>query len=342
MAGLVINSSFKMVSSQLAFGIGKSVLLIGKSSKAVPLQRASVLSESLASVGADSNLGRMIEAAMLQRCKTVYYIGLGTTIPSDKPYKKALIEGSKEGAYFAVVDDASEAILPEIKEYLDFCFANAIRGVVLAGGGTKEVEKANHYRIWITEDNLADRGGNPLPACVSAAALAGALTNESDLSLPFGGVVVRGYTLKEFKHVDSIRTTTEAGVLCFQQVGTDLQVYQGTTSYVDPAPNEDALKDPEVVCTVDEVVQTVEKVIFSKHNRTKISRLPDIKDTVYTVLSDTFAKQEKIYPPDAERIVAVPDPEKRGKANLRYHFNVVPGLKELEVSVTGEVTAQNS
>lgn len=341
MAGLTITSNFQMTSSQLSFGTGNGIVLIGKSTSAVDLKRASVLEDAKTELGESSNVAKMVEATMLQKAKNVNYIGLGSS-PDANAYKNALITGAgASGVYFYVVDDTSTTTIAEIKDFIAWCNTNGVKAVVLAGGDSAAVTEANHYRIWIVDDNLADNAGNAVPAYVAAAAVAGALSNESDLSVPFGGVVINGYTIKTTKHADTLRTQTEAGLMSFQKVGTEVQIFQGTTSYVpDVGAKDAALKDPEVVCTVDEVVTNVENTLLNKFQRTKMSRLGDIKDTIYMTLSD-MARREKIYAPDAERIVVDPDSETRGKANAKYHFNVIPGLKELEVVVTGEVTAQN-
>lgn len=341
MAGLTITSNFQMTSSQLSFGNGNGIVLIGKSTSAVALKRAAVLDDAKTDLGESSNVAKMVEATMLQKAKNVNYIGLGAS-PAANAYKNALISGAgADGVYFYVVDDTSTATIAEIKDFIAWCNTNGVKAVVLAGGDSTVVTNADHYRIWVVDDNLADNAGVAVPAFVAAAAVAGALSNEPDLSVPFGGVVINGYTIKTTKHADTLRTQTEAGLMSFQKVGTEVQIFQGTTSYVPTAGAKDAaLKDPEVVCTVDEVITSVENTLLNKFKRTKMSRLGDIADTTYMAL-DEKAKQEKIYPPDPERILTQPVPEVRGKGRLGYHFKVVPGLKELEVAVTGEVTAQN-
>lgn len=338
---LLMRSNFKMVSSQLSYGTGRGIILIGKSAAAVELTRASVLDEAVTAVGTDSNLAKMLSGAMKQRPRVVYYKGLGAT-PEPGAYKNALIKGAEaDGAYFYLIDDTSDATVAEVKEFLAWCETNAIRAVVSISGTATLVTKTDHFRIWVFDDNLADFAGNAVPAFEAAAAAIGALSNESDLSMPFGGVRINGYTIKTVKHIDTLRTQTEAGLMSFVKAGTQIEIFQGTTSFVSAEGNEAGLKDPEVVCTVDEVITNVEQVVRNKHSRTKISRLQDIKDTIYSVLAEK-AEQEKIYAPDADRIIAEPDKETRGKGNIKYHFNVIPGLKELEISVTGEVTAQNT
>ncbi|MGW9128155.1 hypothetical protein ACWGPW_24590 [Paenibacillus chitinolyticus] len=318
-------------------------MLIGKSSAAVELTRASVLADAVTDVGDGTNLAKMLNGAMKQRPRVVYFKGVGGTDPvAAGDYKKALMKGAEApGAYFYVVDDTTEATVAEVKEFLSWCDTNAIRAVVSVGGTATLVSNAAHYRIWIFDDVFADYAGNDVPAFETAAAAVAAISNENDLSMPFGGIRINGYALKTVKHIDTLRTQTEAGLMSFIQSGTQIEIFQGTTSYIDAPDNEAGLKDPEVVCTVDEVITNVERTIYSKHNRTKISRLPDIKDSVYSVLAE-LATQEKIYPPDPDRIMAEPDAKERGKGNIKYHFNVIPGLKELEIGVTGEVTAQNT
>lgn len=338
---LLLRSNFKMVSSQLSYGTGRGIILIGKSASEVELTRASVLDEAATAVGADSNLAKMLTGSMKQRPRAVYYKGLGTT-PSAGAYKNALMKGAEaDGAYFYVIDDTSDVTVAEVKDFLAWCETNAIRAIVSVGGTAALVTKTDHYRTWVFDDNLADYGGNAVPAFEAAAAAIGAISNESDLSLPFGGIRINGYTIKTVKHIDTLRTQTEAGLMSFVKAGTQIEIFQGTTSYVSAAGNEAALKEPEVICTVDEVIESVEQVVRNKHSRTKLSKLPDIKDTIYSAL-DAKREQEKIYPPDADRIIGKPDPNKRGKGNIMYHFNVIPGLTELEISVTGEVTAQNT
>ncbi len=330
-----------MQNNQMSFGTGRGVVLIGKSTSVKELTRVSVLADAVTALGAGTNAAKMVEAAMNQRPRTLYYKGLGNGVLAAGAYKDALIKAAEApGAYFYVVDDNSAQTITDVKDFLTWCDTNAIRAVVLIGGSASVVTTTNHYRIWITDDNFADNTGAAVPAFVGAAATAAALSNESDLSMPFGGVRINGYTIKTVKHVDTLRTQTEAGLMSFMQVGTQIEIFQGTTSYTNPATGEEGLKDPEVVCTVDEVILSVEQRVYNKHNRTKISRLPDIKDTIYSAL-DLKRAEEKIYPPDPDRIIAQPDPEVRGKGKISYHFNVIPGLKELEINVTGEVTAQN-
>lgn len=330
-----------MTSSQLSFGTGRGIVLIGKSASAVELARASVLSDAITAVGADTNLAKMITGAMKQRPRALYYKGLGATAATGD-YKNALMKGAEtSGVYFYVIDDAADATIAEVKEFLSWCDTNAIRAVVAIGGAAAVVEKAAHFRMWIFDDVFADFAGASVPAFEAAAAAIGAISNESDLSLPFGGIRINGYTLKTIKHVDTLRTQTEAGLMSFVQSGTQIEIFQGATSYVDAPDDEAGLKDPEVVCTVDEVIGDVERAIALKHSRIKMSRLQDVKDTTFSVL-DLKREQEKIYAPDPDRIIAEPDATVRGKGNIRYHFNVIPGLKELEIGVTGEVTAQNT
>lgn len=247
----------------------------------------------------------------------------------------------KSGVYFYVVDDTADATIAEVKEFLAWCNTNAIRAVISIGGTATLVSKAAHFRMWIFDDVFADFAGNSIEPFETASAAIAAISNERDLSLPFGGIKVNGYTLKTVKHIDTLRTQTEAGLMSFIQNGTQIEIFQGTTSYVDAPDDEAGLKDPEVVCTVDEVIGDVERAIALKHSRIKLSRLQDVKDTTYSVL-DQKRQQEKIYPPDPDRIIAEPDVTERGKGNLKYHFVVIPGLKELEIGVTGEVTAQNT
>ncbi|WP_429845338.1 hypothetical protein [Brevibacillus sp. FIR094] len=339
---LLLRSNFKMTSSQLSFGTGRGVVLIGKSSAAVELARASVLSDAVAAVGEATNLAKMLNGAMKQRPRVLYYVGVGTNDPVvSGAYKNALMKGAEApGVYFFVIDDTSDATIAEVKEFLAWCDTNAIRAVVSVGGTATLVSKASHYRNWIFDDAFSDFAGNVVAPFETAAAAVAAISNENDLSMPFGGIRINGYALKTVKHIDTLRTQTEAGVMSFIQSGTQIEIFQGTTSYVNAPDNEAGLKDPEVVCTVDEVITNVERTIYNKHNRTKISRLPDIKDSVYSVLAD-MAEQEKIYAPDPDRIIAEPDTTIRGKGLIKYHFNVIPGLKELEIGVTGEVTAQN-
>ncbi|MGG1249889.1 hypothetical protein ABE205_19555 [Brevibacillus agri] len=338
---LLLRSNFKMTSSQLSFGTGRGIVLVGKSSAAVELSRASVLSDAIAAVGEGTNLAKGLSGAMKQRPRALYYVGLGTS-PEAGAYKAALMKAAEApGAYFFVIDSVEDAVMAEVKEFLTWCETNAIRAIVAVGGTASVVSKANHYRMWIFDDALADFAGTSIDPFETAAAAVAAISNESDLSLPFGSIRINGYALKTVKHVDTLRTQTEAGVMSFIQSGTQIEIFQGATSYVDAPDNEAGLKDPEVVCTVDEVITNVERTIYNKHNRTKISRLPDIKDSVYSVLAE-MAAQEKIYQPDPDRIIAEPDPDTRGKGLIKYHFNVIPGLKELEIGVTGEVTAQNA
>ena len=340
---LLLRSNFKMTSSQLSFGTGRGIVLIGKSDNAVELARASVLDEALTAVGESSNLAKMITGAMKQRPRVLYYKGLGATTASGD-YKNALMKGAEvPGVYFYVIDDTSDETIAEVKDFLSWCDTNAIRAVVSIGGTATLVSKADHFRVWVFDDVFADYAGNSVPAFETAAAAVAAISNESDLSMPFGGIRINGYTLKTIKHIDTLRTQTEAGLMSFIQSGTQIEIFQGTTSYVNAPANEAGLKDPEVVCTVDEVVTSVEQAVYNKHNRIKMSRLQDVKDTIYSALAQK-SQEEKIYPPDPDRIIAEPDPDpqKRGKANVKYHFNIIPGLKELEIAVTGEVTPQNT
>lgn len=338
---LLLRSNFTMTNSQLSFGTGRGIVLIGKSTTATSLARVGSKDDAITAVGEGTNLAKMIEGAMLQRPKMLYTIGLGAT-PTAGSYKAALIKGAEAPeAYFFVVDDTADATIAEIKDFLAWCDTNAIGAVVLLGGNAALVAKADQYRVWVFDDNLADYAGNAVPAYVTAAASASAITNEPDLSVPFGGIQINGYTLKTVKQIDTLRTQTEAGLMSFAKSGTKIAIFQGATSYVNPPNNEIGLTDPAVVCTVDETIRSVEMAIANKHSRVKMSRLQDIADTIYMAL-DEKSKEEKVFPPDADQITIAPDPQKIGKANAHYHFKVIAGLKELEIGVTGEVAAQNS
>ncbi|MGO0058647.1 hypothetical protein ACTID9_01035 [Brevibacillus fluminis] len=338
---LLLRSNFTMTNSQLSFGTGRGIVLIGKSTTATDLARVGSKDDAITDVGEGTNLAKMIEGAMLQRPKMLYTIGLGAT-PTAGSYKAALIKGAEAPeAYFFVVDDTADATIAEIKDFLAWCDTNAIGAVVLLGGNAALATKAAQYRVWVFDDVFADYAGNAVPAFVTAAATTAAITNEPDLSIPFGGILINGYTLKTVKQIDTLRTQTEAGVMSFVKSGTKIAIFQGATSYVTATNNEIGLKDPAVVVTVDEIIKSVETAITNKHSRIKMSRLQDIADTIYMVL-DAKAAEEKIFPPDADQISVEPDAQTLGKANARYHFKVIAGLKELEIGVTGEVAAQNS
>lgn len=342
---LIIRSNFQMKNPLYAAGTGRGIVLIGKSTEKAPLTRVSMLADAETQLGKDSNTAKMVDAALKQRPQTLYTIGLGAlTTPETGAYKEALIKGaSADGVYFYVIDDTSEAIIAEVKEFLAWCNTNAISAVVIVGGNADLVTKTDHYRIWVMDDIFADFAGNAVPTFMTAAASAAAIANERDLSLPFGSIPINGFTLQEVKHLDTLRTQTEAGLMSFVRNGTRIEIFQGVTSYVNPSIDEMGLKDPSVVCTADEIVVFVEGRIAAKHNRIKMNRLQDIADTIYSALDEKAAPGvEKIFPPNADEIIVQPDPQKLGKANANYHFRVIAGLTELEIGVTGEVSAQNT
>lgn len=340
---LILRSNFQMKNPMYAAGTGRGIVLIGKSKTAAPLTRVSLFSDAEKQLGEGTNATKMVDAALMQRPQTVYSIGLGET-PEAGAYKKALLEGvSAEGVYFFVIDETTEPVLAEVKEFLAWCDTNAVSAVVIVGGKADVVEKADHYRIWVVDDVFADYSGKAVPAFMAAAASTAAIANERDLSLPFGGIRINGFTLKEVKHLDTLRTQTEAGLMSFARNGTRIEIFQGATSYINPSTDEIGLKDPAVVCTADEIVTFVEGRIAARHSRIKMNRLQDIADTIYSSLEEKAAPGvEKIFPPNADEIIVKPDPEKNGKANANYHFRIIAGLKELDIGVTGEVSAQSA
>lgn len=340
---LILRSNFQMKNPLYAAGTGRGIVLIGKSITAASIKRISSLSEVESLFGKDSAATKMADGSLKQRPQTLYAVGLGAT-PEAGAYKNAMIQGtSKEGVFFFVIDDTSDPVIAEAKEFLAWCDTNAIRAVVTCGGTPEVVAKSDHYRIWIFDDVFADFAGKPVPAYEAAAATTAAIANEPDLSMPFGGISINGYTLREIKHLDTLRTQTEAGLMSFVRNGTKVEIFQGVTSYINPSIDEMGLKDPAVVCTADEIVTFVEGRIAARHSRIKMNRLQDIADTIYSALDEKAAPGvEKIFPPDPDTIAVQPDPTKTGKANARYHFKVIAGLTELDIGVTGEVSAQNT
>lgn len=342
---LILRSNFQMKNPLYAAGTGRGIVYIGKSTEKTPLTRVSLLSDAEAQLGKDSAVAKMVDAALKQRPQTIYTIGLGPLdTPESGAYKAALIKGTTaEDVYFYVIDDSTDEILAEVKDFLAWCDTNAISAVVIICGKAELVSKADHYRIWVVDDVFADFAGHAVPAYMAAAATAAAIANERDLSLPFGSIPINGFTLKEIKHLDTLRTQTEAGLMSFVRNGTRIEIFQGVTSYVNPSIDEIGLKDPSVVCTADEIVKFVEGRILAKHSRIKMNRLQDIADTIYSALDEKAAPGvEKIFPPNADEIFVRPDPDKIGKANANYHFRIIAGLKELVIGVTGEVAAQNT
>ncbi len=333
-----VYSDFDASSVTAASAGSKVIALAGRSDAAASLYRVTSCAAGLSELGADTELGRMLELAYLNGAGTV----LAVPVESDalSAYQAAfdLIFAEKEAAYIvcasglSVVHTELSTRVTEASEQRCECIglcglaasATTIEMTLAAASLNSErmVLVAPGFTVAGTEDALAGWAG--------AAALAGVLSAQTDPALPLNGAQLRGLTGTSADFDDTtLDTLIRGGITVCEAVGGAVSVIRGITTRTKTNSVADTTyRELNTMLIIDEVLPAIRAALRRKFARAKNNAATRgaIRSQVIVELEDRVAREIIDSYEDVTVTAAADD---ASTALVEFGFTVTHGLNRI-------------
>jgi phage tail sheath gpL-like len=288
------------------------------------------------------NIVDLLETCFKNRAKRIAGVKItvtGSELPADldAKYQAALDAILAESQIdYIVIDNNVSSIVNIGKTHCENATAENRPRKLVIWGGTTEATNANSGRVWIVDNNLIDSEGVDVNGMHGAAAIASVISLETDPALPVHGLRLKGFGgVKAKKTIAEMDTLANGGVIPLEQVGGDVVIYRGVTSYTKDSTSaaDNTYSDITTMEIIDTVVPGVQRFLQNKYKRSKNTDgvRKDIEIDVKTVL---LVYEGLEYIEDVEEssnisaTAVVGEPK---KTRVDYNFDVVNALEEIQI-----------
>lgn len=342
--GLKVTTTVDGQAGMAALGRGsKRVVVVAAGSSGTDNKLVDIFSKSqIKSEFTSGNIVDLLEMCFTNRVKRVSGVKItltGSELQADleAKYQAALdaILAEPEIDYI-VLDNNTAAIATIAKTQCNNAAAENRPRKLVTWGGTTEATNGNSGRVYVVDNNLLKTDGTNANGMLGAAAVATALSLETDPALPVHGLVLLGFGgLQKKKTIAEMDTLAASGVIPLEQIGGDVVIYRGPTSYTkDSTGNADkTYADITTMEIIDTVVPGVQRYLQSKYKRSKNTE--GVRDQIEIDVKTALLEYEKLeYIEDVENssnISAVAVTGEPKKTRVDYNFNVVNGLEEIQI-----------
>ena len=290
-------------SSIVARGSTERVIaLIGQAEAKAGLYTLNSYSEAKEAFGAQTELGRM--------AKLAYQNGAGTVLASPvaedtlEAYKAAMaLVFAQKQASFCVVASAQEAVHKALRDAVEEASSQRGECIGLVGLCEPELQTLTERALVLNSERMVllapdvfvwgeeeSAGG-----FMAAAALAGALTDQSDPALPLNGQVLYGLTgVSRMYEETQIDALVRGGVTILECYGGKVSVMRGITTRTRTGESEDAtFRELGTVLVMDDVIPAIRKSLRAKFARAKNNALTRnaIRNQVIVELEDRISRE---------------------------------------------------
>jgi phage tail sheath gpL-like len=344
--GLKVTTTLDGQAGMAALGReARRVVIIGQSGSGTDNKLVDIFSKSQALTEFTSGniVDILIESCFPNRIERVAAVKIAnilatdTQVDIDAKYKTALdaILAEKQIGLI-ILDTNASSVVGIAKTHCDNATAENRPRKLVSWGGTTEAGSANSGRVWVVDDNVINADGADLNGMHAAAAVATVISLETDPALPVHGLKLRGFGgVKTKKTIAEMDTLADGGVIPLEQVGGDVVIYRGVTSYTkDSTGNPDpTYSDISTMEIIDTVVPGVQRYLQNKYKRSKNTDgvREQIESDVKTVLlsyEDLEYIEEVEESSNISATAVVGEPK---KTRVDYNFNVVNPLEEIQI-----------
>jgi phage tail sheath gpL-like len=321
----------------------KRVVVIAAGSSGTDNKLVDVFSLSQAkSEFTSGNIVDLLETCFTNRVKRVAGVKITVTgseleADLDAKYQAALDAILAEGQIDYIVMDSNAASRVTIaKTHCENATAENRPRKVLSWGDTTLAGNQNNGRAWILDDNLIDTEGVDVLGMHGAASIASVVSLETDPALPVHGLKLRGFGgVKTKKTIAEMDTLADGGVIPLEQVGGDVVIYRGVTSYTQDSTGspDSTYSDITTIEIIDTVVPGVQRYLQNKYKRSKNTDgvRDQIESDVKTVLLEYEGLEYIEDVEDSSSISATAVTGEPKKTRVDYNFNVVNPLEEIQI-----------
>lgn len=262
--------------------------------------------DAILKYGADSNIVKMMEAAIENGGKKFIIVRVDDSVPASPDYLSALDVLALEEAVDIVITDAlNPTQFTDIKNHVVATSLDRKERIAIVGvdAGTDmataitNAKAINSGRVLTAYPNGLDANGAELPGFYTAAALAGQLAAESDPSMPMTGVELVGFygLAKKLKNSE-LESLIDAGIIPLQAQNGAISIVRCITTYTKDSKNAADITWQEVTTTriSDYVFKDMRIRLARKFGRSKQNK--DTRDAIKSeVLTSLIAYEELDY-----------------------------------------------
>lgn len=232
--------------------------------------------------GADSQLGKMLRLAYLNGAGTV--LACPVAEDSAEAYTEAFKRVfAEKRASFCVVGSAREDVQTALRDAVEQ--VSNQRGECIGFCGMEQPDDAaltsraavlnSERMVLLAPDVCMDAEGTMEGGCMAAAAMAGALCDQSDPALPLNGLVLHGLS-----GVSKVYTDTEydalaqGGVTAAECIGGKVSVIRALTTRTKTGGASDTtFRELSTVLIIDDVIPSIREALRAKFTRAKNNAL---------------------------------------------------------------------
>jgi phage tail sheath gpL-like len=342
--GLKVTTTLDAQAGMAALGRdAKRVVVIAAGSAGTDNKLIDVFSLSQAkSEFTSGNIVDLLETCYTNRVKRVAGVKITVTgaelqADLDAKYQAAFDAILAESQIdYIVIDNNISSIVDIANTHCDNATAENRNRKLLIWGGTTEATSANSGRVWIVDNNLIDTEGADVSGMHGAAAVASVISLETDPALPVHSLRLKGFGgVKTKKTNAEMDTLANSGVIPLEQVGGDVVIYRGVTSYTQDSTGtpDPTYSDITTIEIIDTVIPGVQRYLQNKYKRSKNTDgvRGDIEIDVKTALLvyeglEYIADVEESSNISATAVVGEPK-----KTRVDYNFDVVNALEEIQI-----------
>jgi phage tail sheath gpL-like len=232
--------------------------------------------------GEDSNIAKIMGTAIDNGGSKFIVVRVDdATVPATPDYVGALEVLEMEEAVDIVISDTmNPSDFVDIKNHVNNASQNRNERIAIVGYDvntdittvTTNAKSVNSPRVLSAYSNPLDKEGNELPGYYTAAAIAGALANESDPSMPMTGVELKGfYGLAKKLKISEMTTLIDAGIIPLESRNGVISIVRCITTYTKDADNNTDITWQEVttVRISDYVFKDLRSALARKFKRAK-------------------------------------------------------------------------
>jgi phage tail sheath gpL-like len=322
----------------------KRVVVIGQAGSGTDNKLVDVFSLSQAKSDFTSgNIVSLLETCFNNRVKRVAAVKIAnilstdTQVDIDAKYQAALDAILAEPQIdYVVLDTNVSSTVGIAKTHCENATAENRPRKAVSWGDATLAGNQNNGRAWVVDSNLIDTEGVDVNGMHGAAAVASVISLETDPALPVHGLRLRGFGgLKTKKTVAEMDTLANGGVIPLEQVGGDVVIYRGVTSYTKDSSGaaDTTYSDITTMEIIDTVVPGVQRYLQSKYKRSKNTDgvRDQIESDVKTVLLEYEGLEYIEDVEDSSNISATAVTGEPKKTRVDYNFNVVNPLEEIQI-----------
>lgn len=313
--------------------------VIGLSDAPAGLYTLTSYASGKATLGEDTQLGKMLRLAYLNGAGTVLacpvaedsaeaYAAAFALVFAEKRASLCAIGSAREDVQTAL-RDAVEQASGQKGECVGFCGMLEPSDAEL----TARAAALNSERVvLLAPDFCMDDAGTMEGGCMAAAAMVGALCDQSDPALPLNGLVLRGlYGVSKVYTDTEYDALAQGGVTAAECVGGKVSIIRAlTTRTKTGGANDQTFRELSTVLIIDDVIPSIREALRAKFTRAKNNALTHkaIRNQVVIELQERIEREIIDSFDDLTVSAAEDDPS---TCVVEFAFTVVHGLNRIRV-----------